>query len=255
MIADGRVGVYLLRVPNNGGSSAARGTLQAWPLSVPFPSKDESWGCVFVAWHRPPYASRLTWMYLSLLWDYLAGSAASPLQLAFIENDDLICTDLGPVHDVFTEGYHQLWIQEVDVDRMDKVVDLGGQRWRQRWGGGGFRPVEDAHCCTLTMTAAKVTAAAAATAAASVAAVVVTADVERADVATAAVVMVTVAMAVMTAAATATAAAAATTTGRGNRGCSVSVGRDSFDDCSGNNDVSENSDGLHRQRCWRRLQQ
>jgi hypothetical protein len=84
---------------------------------------------------------------------------------------------------------------------------------------------------------------------------VVTADVERADVATAAVVMVTVAMAVMTAAATATAAAAATTTGRGNRGCSVSVGRDSFDDCSGNNDVSENSDGLHRQRCWRRLQQ
>ena len=73
-----------------------------------------------------PYASRLMWMHLSLLWDYLAGSAASPLQLAFVENNDPICADLGPVHNVFTKGHHQLWFQEVDVDRMDEVVDLGG---------------------------------------------------------------------------------------------------------------------------------
>ena len=67
-------------------------------------------------------------MHLSLLWDYLAGSAASLLQLAFVKNDDPICADLGPAHDGFTEEYHQLWFQEVCVDRMVKVMDLVG-RW------------------------------------------------------------------------------------------------------------------------------
>ena len=47
-------------------------------------------------------------MHLSLLLDYLTGSAVSPLQLVFIENDDPICVDLGSVHDVFTKEYHQL---------------------------------------------------------------------------------------------------------------------------------------------------
>ena len=95
------------------------------------------------------------------------------------------------------------------------------------------------------------TAAAAATAAATAAAVVATAAVETADVVAAAVVTVTVAMVVTATAAT----AAATTTGRGNMGCSVSVGGDSFYDCSGDNDGSENGDGLHRRWCQRRLQQ
>jgi hypothetical protein len=59
-----------------------------------------------------------------LLWEYLTDSAASPLQLAFVENDDPLCADIGPAHDVFTEGYHQLWFQEVDVDAMEEVVPL-----------------------------------------------------------------------------------------------------------------------------------
>ncbi len=108
MIAKGRVRVYPPRVLDDGGGGGAPGTLRARPLSVPFPSKDKSWGCVSVAWHGPPYAYRLTWMHLSLLWDYLAGSVASPLQLVFVENDDPFCANLGPAHDVFTEGYHQL---------------------------------------------------------------------------------------------------------------------------------------------------
>jgi hypothetical protein len=95
------------------------------------------------------------------------------------------------------------------------------------------------------------TAAAAATAAATATAVVATAAVEMADVVAAAVVMVTMAMAVMMTEAT----AAATTTSRGNLGCSNSVGGDSFYDCSGDNDGSENGDGLHRRWCRRRLQQ
>ena len=108
MIANGRVGLYPLRVLDNGGGGGAPGTWRARPLPVPFPSKDKSWGCVSVAWRGPPYAYRLTWMHLSLLWDYIAGSVASPLQLVFVENDDPFCANLGPAHDVFTEGYHQL---------------------------------------------------------------------------------------------------------------------------------------------------
>ena len=76
---------------------------------MPFPSEDKSWGYVSAAWHGLPYASWSTWMHLSLLWDYLAGSAAIPLQLALVENNDPICADLGLAHDVFTKGYHQLW--------------------------------------------------------------------------------------------------------------------------------------------------
>jgi hypothetical protein len=118
MIADGRVGVYPPYNPESAGATKAQ------PLSISFPSEDESRGTISIAWRGPSYASRSTWMHLSLLWDYLTDSAASPLQLAFVENDDPLCADLGPAHDVFTEGYHQLWFQEVDVDRMDGVVDL-----------------------------------------------------------------------------------------------------------------------------------
>jgi hypothetical protein len=132
MIADGRVGVYppyvLGGVAVDGGGATTTTTSESpiirRPLSISFPSEDESRGTVSIAWRGPTYASRSTWMHLSLLWDYLAESAASPLQLAFVENDDPICTDIGPAHDVFTEGYHQLWFQEVDVDRIDEIVDM-----------------------------------------------------------------------------------------------------------------------------------
>jgi hypothetical protein len=129
MIADGRVGVYSPYIPGGVGDAAGATTTTSKsplrrPLSITFPSEDESRGTVSIAWRGPTYSSRSTWMHISLLWDYLAESAASPLQLAFVENDDPICADLGPAHDVFTEGYHQLWFHEVDVDRMDEIVDL-----------------------------------------------------------------------------------------------------------------------------------
>ncbi|EED88791.1 hypothetical protein THAPSDRAFT_264188, partial [Thalassiosira pseudonana CCMP1335] len=96
----------------------------ATPLVISFPSEDESRGTISIAWRGPEYSARSEWAHLSLLWDYLTDSAASPLQLAFVENDDPLCADIGSAHDVFTEGYHQLWIQECDVDRMDEVVPL-----------------------------------------------------------------------------------------------------------------------------------
>ena len=94
------------------------------PLSISFPSEDESRGTISTAWRGPTYQSKKDWTHLSLVWDYLTDSAASPLQLAFVENDEPLCADLGPAHDMFTEGYHQLWFQEVEVDKMEEVLPL-----------------------------------------------------------------------------------------------------------------------------------
>lgn len=97
---------------------------KAKPLSISFPSEDESRGTISIAWRGPGYASRSEWVNLSMIWGYLTDSAASPLQLAFVENDDPLCADVGPAQDIFTEGYHQVWFQEVEVDKMKEVVPL-----------------------------------------------------------------------------------------------------------------------------------
>jgi len=133
MVSNGKVGVY---PPYNheewsggggsggNGGSVSGGSSTAQPLIIAFPSEDESRGTISIAWRGPKYSSRSAWVQLSLIWEYLTDSAASPLQLAFVENDDPLCADIGPAHDVFTEGYHQLWFQEVDVDAMEEVVPL-----------------------------------------------------------------------------------------------------------------------------------
>ncbi len=117
MVSDGKMGVY----PSYNHTDQSNGSR---PLVIAFPSEDESRGTISIAWRGPKYSSRSTWVQLLLLWDYLTDSAASPLQLAFVENDDPLCADVGPSHDVFTEGYHQLWFQEVDVDAMEEVLPL-----------------------------------------------------------------------------------------------------------------------------------
>lgn len=94
------------------------------PLVINFPSEDESRGTISIAWRGPPYSARSTWAHLSLLWDYLSESAASPLQLAFVENEDPLCAYVGPARDVFTEGYNQVWLSECDVERMEEVIPL-----------------------------------------------------------------------------------------------------------------------------------
>ena len=101
-----KVGVYPPYNPTEDSVSK-----KAQPLTVSFPSEDESRGTISIAWRGPPYSARSAWTHLSLLWGYLTESAASPLQLAFVENDDPLCADIGPAHDVFTEGYHQVrWL-------------------------------------------------------------------------------------------------------------------------------------------------
>jgi len=83
---------------------------------ITFPSEDESRGTMSIAWRGPSYEERETWVRLQLLWSYLTDSAASPLQKAFVECDEPICAGVGPAHEIFTKGYHQLWFNEVDVD-------------------------------------------------------------------------------------------------------------------------------------------
>ena len=94
------------------------------PKKVTFPSEDESLGTISLAWRGPKYEEREVWNHLTLLWSYLSDSAASPLQLAFVENDNPIAGGVGPSHDIHTEGYHQLWLQEVAIERMDECIPL-----------------------------------------------------------------------------------------------------------------------------------
>lgn len=92
------------------------------PLRVPFPSDDESCGCVSIAWRGPAYEERGTWSKLQLLWTYLTDSAASPLQKAFVECDDALCADVSPAQEVFTRGYHQLWLTEAALETIDEII-------------------------------------------------------------------------------------------------------------------------------------
>lgn len=108
------------------------------PLVINFPSEDESRGTISIAWRGPPYAARATWTHLSLLWDYLSDSASSPLQLAFVENDDPLCAYVGPARDVFTEGYHQVWFSECDVDKMEEVIPLFYEVMAKQCEGDAF---------------------------------------------------------------------------------------------------------------------
>ena len=124
MVPDGKMGVYPPYNHTEQSDSDGCSSTKSQPLVIAFPSEDESRGTISIAWRGPMYSSRSTWVQLSLLWEYLTDSAASPLQLAFVENDDPLCADIGPAHDVFTEGYHQLWFQEVDVDAMEEVLPL-----------------------------------------------------------------------------------------------------------------------------------
>ena len=114
------VGVYPPYSSMNGDDDAKN----PLPLVINFPSEDESRGTISIAWRGPPYSARSTWAHLSLLWDYLSESAASPLQLAFVENDNPLCAYVGPARDVFTEGYNQVWLSECDVARMEEVIPL-----------------------------------------------------------------------------------------------------------------------------------
>ena len=102
------------------GLEHKRSIVQAKEVS--FPSEDESRGNISIAWRGPTYEQRQTWVALQLLWEYLTDSASSPLQKAFVECEEPLCAGVYPAQEIFTEGYHQLWFQEVEVEKMDAVI-------------------------------------------------------------------------------------------------------------------------------------
>ena len=92
------------------------------PKTIAFPSEDESCGTVSMAWRGPTYAEQRTWLALRLLWKYLTDSAAAPLQKAFVECDEPLCGEVAPAHEIFTEGYHQVWFEGVEMEGIGRIV-------------------------------------------------------------------------------------------------------------------------------------
>lgn len=62
--------------------------------TVEFPEEDESMGEVYISWVGPKMGSWLEEEALSVLSTYLTDSAVSPVQRAFVERDDPLCTDV-----------------------------------------------------------------------------------------------------------------------------------------------------------------
>jgi Zn-dependent M16 (insulinase) family peptidase len=92
------------------------------PRMIEFPSEDESCGTVSMAWRGPRFAEQRAWLALKLLWKYLTDSAASPLQKAFVECEEPLCGDVASTDETFSEGYHQVWFEGVEVESIEKIV-------------------------------------------------------------------------------------------------------------------------------------
>jgi len=95
--------------------------------TIRFPSEDESTGTVSVCWRAARFTAENKFvesLARKILWNYLSDSAASPLQVAFVENEDAIAADLGHVSDVHETGYDQLWFSSCPVDRLEEIVPM-----------------------------------------------------------------------------------------------------------------------------------
>jgi len=101
--------------------SAAEVALEGAARTVYFPTEDESVGTVSMAWRGPAYSDAATWQKLIVLQKYLTDSAASPMVKAFVECASPLCGDVGPAHEVFSEGYHQLWFEDAEVGTIDEI--------------------------------------------------------------------------------------------------------------------------------------
>jgi len=63
-------------------------------IVVDFPERDESMGEVMISWNGPRVDDWVTAEAISLLGTYLTDSAVSPIQQAFVEREDPLCTDV-----------------------------------------------------------------------------------------------------------------------------------------------------------------
>ena len=61
---------------------------------IEFPERDESIGEVQISWVGPPLEDTLELQAIDVLATYLTDSPVSPVQQAFVERDDPLCTDV-----------------------------------------------------------------------------------------------------------------------------------------------------------------
>ncbi|KAJ8604096.1 hypothetical protein CTAYLR_001749 [Chrysophaeum taylorii] len=105
-------------LPRPWGSPVGEVELPSSPITVEFPSGDESTGMVVVAWRGERYESFFEDAKTGMLWNYLTDGAASPLAKAF-EHD---CSGVFPAADRFRVGYRQLWFDDVPSRRLNEIA-------------------------------------------------------------------------------------------------------------------------------------
>ncbi|KAH8070912.1 peptidase [Aureococcus anophagefferens] len=84
-----------------------------------FPAADESTGLVVLGWRATAYGEFLADAKASVLWQYLADGASSPLTKAFVDAGK--CSGVWPTSDRFKVGYRQVWFEDVDVAELDAI--------------------------------------------------------------------------------------------------------------------------------------
>ena len=111
-------------------AARARGLARPWsdevppaprptPTVVAFPSADEETGLVVCGWRSTKFGDPLKNARTSLLWDYLADGAASPLAKTFVDGG--LCSGVYPTGDSFRVGYRQVWFDDVAVESLEAV--------------------------------------------------------------------------------------------------------------------------------------
>ena len=118
MAALGVDGIVVCSAPPSSTELEVKGAAR----TISFPTEDESVGTVSMAWRGPAYSDAATWQKLALLHNYLTDSAASPLAKAFVECASPLCGDVSATHEVFVEGYHQIWFEDAEVETIDQIA-------------------------------------------------------------------------------------------------------------------------------------
>lgn len=88
-----------------------------------FPDSDESVGQVFVGWRGCESRDVNTRTALTLLWAYLTETAVSPLQAAFVECEDPVCSDVSMFSLSHSVTANILCFSGVAMAKIDSVLD------------------------------------------------------------------------------------------------------------------------------------
>lgn len=88
-----------------------------------YPDSDESVGQAYIAWLEGNSRDIDTRTALALLWSYLTDTAVSPIQAAFVEDEDPYCSDVGVFSMVHSISSSVLCFSGVALDKIDNVLE------------------------------------------------------------------------------------------------------------------------------------